>query len=188
MRPLSLPSLVLRRFADDWSLLASIFVGIVVATTLAAAAPVYVKSLERLGLNLAIDRLERPYSNISVFASNILLTEEKLRQTDSMLDEAIEDNITPIYERRVRFLVADTFRAGLPGRPLPPPRTSPGRCCRAYFRYLSDLDQNVTFIEGRMAGSEILKGRNGPLVEAVISMSFQTLPAELQKTRIRPAP
>ncbi len=169
MRPLSLPSLVLRRFADDWSLLASIFVGIVVATTLAAAAPVYVKSLERLGLNLAIDRLERPYSNISVFASNILLTEEKLRQTDSMLDEAIEDNITPIYERRVRFLVADTFRAGLPGRPLPPPRTSPGRCCRAYFRYLSDLDQNVTFIEGRMAGSEILKGRNGPLVEAVIS-------------------
>ena len=169
MRPLSLPNLVLRRFADDWSLLASIFVGIIVATTLAAAAPVYVKSLERLGLNLEIDRLERPFSNISVFASNILLTEEKLRQTDNMLDEAIEDNIAPIYERRVRFLVVDTFRAGLPGWPLPLPRTSPGRCCRAYFRHLTDLDQNVTFIEGRMAGSEILQGRNGPLVEAVIS-------------------
>ena len=169
MRTLSIPRLVSRRLADDWPLLAAIFAGIVVATTLAATAPVYVKALERLGLNLAIDRLVRPFSNISVFASNILLTDEKLRQTDDFLDEAIEDNIALIYDTRVRYLIVDTYLAGLPGLPLPPSITPQGRCCSANFRHLSDLGQNVTFIEGRMASGEILKGRNGPLVEAVIS-------------------
>ena len=87
---------MLKRLADDWPLVACIFAGIVVATTLASAAPVCVKALERLGLNLAIYRLVRPYSNISVFASNVLLTAERLHQTESYLVEAIDQSIAPV--------------------------------------------------------------------------------------------
>ena len=65
MNTLTMPKLALKRLASDWMLLVSIFVGIAIATTLVAAGPVYLKALERLGLNLAIDRLNRPFSNIN---------------------------------------------------------------------------------------------------------------------------
>ena len=169
MDSFSLPKLVLKRLADDWPLLASIFAGIMMATTLAAMAPVYVTALERLGLNLAIDQLARPYSNITVFASDLPLREERLIQTDSDLATAIERNIASIYDRHERFLVVQTYQAGLPGRPLPRIEEPQRLCCRAYFRSLSNLEEHVTFFDGQMGSDEIGVGPRGPLLEAVIS-------------------
>ena len=71
MNPLPILKLIMKRLADDWMLLASIFAGITLATTLVVAAPVYLKALERLALNMAIDRPGRSYSNITTFGFNI---------------------------------------------------------------------------------------------------------------------
>ncbi|MCH9000740.1 MAG: hypothetical protein IID48_21100, partial [Proteobacteria bacterium] len=175
MPPISLSRLVFKRFADDWPLLISIFAGILIATTLAAAAPVYVKALERLGLNLAIDRLEPPFSNISVFLSNIRLTEERLRDTESALVEAADGTVASIFESRQRFLLVDTYEAAMPGTLLPPASVGPGPCCRAYLRSLTNLESHLTFLDGEMADDQVFEEQGRPLIEAIVGVNTSIL-------------
>ena len=47
MDSINTSSLVMRRLKDDWQLMVSIYLGILVATTLLSGAPVYLDSLER---------------------------------------------------------------------------------------------------------------------------------------------
>ncbi len=171
MKPLSMPRLVLRRLADGWVPLVSIFFGIVVATTVIAAAPIYLASLERLALDLEIDGLKRPLSNINVFAFNTPLTRDDLRDTRLSLEGAIERHIAPIYESRERYLAVDTYLAGLPGSPLPASGGSSGMVFLAYFRSFSNLEQHVTILDGRMAGDTVERGPRGPVLEAVVSVA-----------------
>ena len=161
--------LVLKRLVDDKMLLGSIFVGIIIATTLVAMLPVYFAALERLALNIDIDRLTRPRSNINVTAFNVVLNPQELQATEQALAATIDRHISHIYDRRERFLVVDTYLAGLPRNPLPPPGTSNRSASRAYFRHYSNLEDHVTVLEGSMAESVVETSARGPIVGAVIS-------------------
>ena len=55
MPPMSTYKIVSRRLADDWKLLLSILVGITVAATLVAAAPIYIRTLERQGIDTGVN-------------------------------------------------------------------------------------------------------------------------------------
>ena len=169
MNPLSMPQLVLKRLGDDRMLLVSIFAGILIATTLAATLPVYFGALERLALNLDIDRLVRPRSNINAKAFNVVLTPQELHGTEAAVAEAIDHHISHIYDRRERYIVVDAHLAGLPRNPLPAPGTANRDASRAYFRSYSNLDQHVTLVDGNMASGEVESSPMGPVVEAVIS-------------------
>ena len=169
MSPISLPRLALKRLTDDRVLLASLMTGIILATTLAAAGPVYLRSLERLGLNVAIDALHRPFSNISPIARRIPLTEFELRRTQATVADAIDNHIPEIYDSHEVYFRVETWFAGLPLDPLPPPETT-GEASRAFFRYFSNLDDHVRFTSGRMASDSTGIGQLGPTLEAVISV------------------
>ena len=169
MSPISLPKLALKRLTDDRVLLAALMIGIILATTLAAAGPAYLRSLERLGLNVAIDSLQRPFSNISPIARRVPLTEFELQRTQTVVDEAIDNHIPEIYDRHEVYIRVETWFAGLPLDPLPPPETT-GEASRAYFRYFSNLDDHVRFTSGRMASDATGIGQQGPTLEAVISV------------------
>jgi len=165
----SFTSLMLRRLRADWRALAGVFFGILAAATLAAAAPMYVASLERLGLDLVLDHLVRPRSNINAFAFNLHLTHERLAETDTALDESIEEHIQPIYDGRQRYLLTDTYSAVLPRVPSWYfGNVTPG-AFSAYYRSLSDIEHHVTFVHGRMAGSEVEGGTGSPRLEAIVS-------------------
>ena len=162
-------SLMLRRLRSDWRALAGVFFGILAAATLAASAPMYVAALERLGLDIVLDQLVRPRSNINAFAFNLHLTHERLAETDSALDEAIEAHIQPIYDGRQRYLLTDTYSAVLPRVPAWFfGNVTPGTFS-AYYRSLSDIEHHVTFVDGRMAGSEVEGGPGAPRTEAIVS-------------------
>lgn len=169
MSSLSLTNLALKRLASDWMLLVSVFVGIFIATTLVAAAPVYLQALERLALNLAIDQLPRPFSNINPAMFDIPLTAAELDRTDRSMADAIERQISPIDESRERYLIVDTYLAGTPRQPLPRPGTGGPRPGRAYFRYFSNLEHHVTLSEGVMADDKVTMGPRGPVAQAVVS-------------------
>ena len=169
MSPISLPKLALKRLTDDRVLLAALMVGIILATTLAAAGPVYLRSLERLGLNVAIDSLQRPFSNVSPIARRVPLTESELRRTQAVVADAIDNHIPEIYDSHEIYFRVETWFAGLPLDPLPPPETT-GEASRAYFRYFSNLEDHVVFTSGRMASDAIGTGREGPRLEAIISV------------------
>ena len=169
MSPISLPRLALKRLTDDRVLLAGLMIGIILATTLAAAGPVYLRSLERLGLNVSIDAIMRPFSNISPIARRVPLTEFELRRTQAVVANAIDNHIPEIYDSHEVYFRVETWFAGLPLDPLPPPETT-GEASRAYFRYFSNLEDHVTFTSGRMASDATGAGKSGPALEAVISV------------------
>ena len=103
MGPLSMPKLVLKRISDDRILLLSIFIGITIATTVMATASVYLRALERLSLNIAIDGLQRPFSNINTFSYKMPLTAAELERSERAVAGAVEQYLLPIQDNRERY-------------------------------------------------------------------------------------
>ena len=165
-------SFVLKRLADDWKLLAAILAGITVAATLLASAPIYISTLERQGIDTAIDRANQSFLNIYGAAPHIVLSRDSLDATDQAFQNAIDDNVLNIYRGRERFLKSPTFLVGTNRNPLlvrasVNPDQMP-RVSRGYFQYVTNLADHVTFIEGRMASDEVTWSNENPSMEAVI--------------------
>ena len=163
-----MPKLALRRLSGDWLLLGSIFLGVILATTLVAGAPVYLRSLERQSLNTGIDSLMRPFSNINVFGFHLPLDDEHLAEAERAVAEAVEQRVPGIQESRERYLLTSSYLAGLPRNPLPDSLSGGAKASRGYFRYLSNLSDHVDLLDGRMAGPEVRITRSGLDIEAVI--------------------
>ena len=86
MHELSTPRLIARRLSNGWKLLLSIFLGILVATSLVAGAPVYLRALERLGVDTAIERSSASFLNLHIFAPLVPLSPDGLREIEGSLD------------------------------------------------------------------------------------------------------
>ena len=168
MQPLSTPKFIAKRLADDWRLLLSIFLGVTIAASLVAGAPVYLRALERLGVNTAIDRASNVFLNIHIFAPNIPLTEEGIGRSEQTMENVIQRSVAEPYRGRRRYLKGATYLVGLPSRPLPENLGASQSVARGYFQYLEDLDQHIRFLDGRMARDEVRPGPRGPVLEAVI--------------------
>ena len=139
MSALSTPKLVLRRMGNAKFLLTSVFIGILFATTLAAAVPIYLASLERLALNIEIDRLGRFQSKLLGFAYYIPFTEQRMAETDRTFEEIVEEYIDEIYTDHRRYVTGLQFYADTPSIPLPPADVANGSAARAFLRSLSDF-------------------------------------------------
>ena len=166
MHPLSAPRFILSRLAHDWKLLLSIFVGVTISTALIAGAPLYLKTLERQGINTAIDRTAQVVLDIFAFSPHIPLNKGSLQETEQVLESAVLDHVAPIYRGHERHFASPTYVAGYPGRPLPSVSGQQG--AQGFFQYFSNLDRHVEFVQGRMATDVISPGPRGPVVEAVI--------------------
>lgn len=166
MRPLTTYKLVLKRITDDWKLLLSIFVGITVAASLLAGAPVYIRTLERQGINTAIERASQSFLNIYIFAPYITLSRDSLSLTDAAVDGAISDKVSEIFRGRERYLKTPTYLVGTPRNPLTAEQGT--LVSRGYFQQMSSLNDHVNWLSGRMASDEVILGPNGLHLEAVV--------------------
>ena len=166
MHRLSISTYIVRRFAYDWKLLLSVFVGIIVSATLVAGAPVYLRTLERQGLNTAIDRSPSGSLNFHVVGDHIPLGRDRLDRTERSLDSATETHLEGAYLGRQQYVKTPLFFVGLPHRPLSIEQGD--HVSMAHFQYMSELEDHVTFVEGRMATDEVNHGPEGAFIEAVI--------------------
>ena len=165
-------SFVLKRLKDDWKLLLAVFAGVAIAATLLAGAPIYVATLERQGINTAIDRADQTFLNIFTAASHITLSRAEIDRTEQGLGDAIADNIQTIYRGRERYLKTATFLVGTQNNPFPE-RMEPGDealVSRGYFQYMSNLEEHVTFTQGRMATDSVTLEGDFPKIEAVVGV------------------
>jgi ABC-type multidrug transport system fused ATPase/permease subunit len=165
MHTLSTWTYIFRRLVDDWKLLLSIFVGVVVASVLVAGAPVYLQALERQSLNTAIDRASDQFIDIFTFAPHIPLSDGGLDGTGGALEQAVDRHVADIYEGQERYVRTTAYLVGLPGRPL---LDAGQRLSRGYFQLLASLEDHVTLREGRMATDEVVAGTRGPEFEATV--------------------
>lgn len=173
MRSFSFLTFILRRLADDWKLLLSIFSGIFIASTLVAGAPAYLNSLERLTVNTAISRSPQSFINMLAIAPSLPLADDNLRAADAAVDQAIRENISDFYSTRERYVKGSVLLVGTPMRPLTGEESD--TVTRGYVQYLSNVERHVSFPEGHMSSDLVAQGEQGPIIEAVVAASSAEL-------------
>ncbi|HJO83479.1 MAG TPA: hypothetical protein QF520_13880, partial [SAR202 cluster bacterium] len=97
MRSISTPQFIAKRLADDWKLLLAVFAGITVAAILVSGAPVYVKSLGRIGFLASIEQSPPLILNILTASSDVPIDREGLTRVEASVEKAFQDNVSPIY-------------------------------------------------------------------------------------------
>ena len=119
MPPLSMPGLIARRLAGDWKIMASIFLGIVVSTTLVAGAPVYIRALDRQGADTAIDNAQASFLNIFIHGPNITLDDAGIARGTRVVRSSLDEHLLDVARGDTRHIRSDDYLAGLPDQPLP---------------------------------------------------------------------
>ena len=164
-------SLVMRRLKDDWQLMVSIFLGILVATTLMSGAPVYLDALERQSIvgsvDSAVARFSDTYLTIITETDFVPVEVQAIQDTNDVYLEAIERNVAPIHAGTKRHIRMSFHTVSLPSESTP--GAPAGRIAEGFFQNYSGIEDHVTFLAGGSASDSVKRGTQGPLVEAIIS-------------------
>ena len=164
-----MPGLVLSRLKADWALLLSLLAGVFAVTTIAAIAPVYLASIEHLSFSTSLVRVFGPTMDLNIFAPQIVIDETVLGDADRLVDQAIADNLSEASIGREVWYKGGLQLAAIPIRPLPSEPGTGDVVARGYVQYLSGLEDNANFVEGRMARRVEQTLPAVALVEAVVS-------------------
>ena len=167
MKRLSLTRVIVRRIVDDWKLLLTVFVGIMIATTVGAGTPIYLESLDQLSFNAALDRIEDP--RIDVFGAEVVSTGRSVDAAEEVVTEAADQHVAYVYGGHERFSRSRVAIIGTPNIPLPEGSGDGVFVSRGYVQHLSNLDDYIEIVEGRMATGIVDSSAFGPLIEAVVS-------------------
>ena len=160
--------LILKRLLDDRSLLLGVFAGVVLTTTIAAAGPAYLNSLEQLSFRTSVGSIGGQFLGADIFATNIALTHRTMSAADEAASRAAERHLSPAYAGHTSYVRSSPYLVGIPGRELPDER-SREVLLRGYLQSLSGLDEHAALTEGRLNAPGVAQGLRGPVVEAVIS-------------------
>ena len=144
----------------------SIFLGIMIATLLMSAAPVYLDALERQSINSAVEsalaRDGETYFTITSRSNFIPLEKREIEGTGAALDQAIDASVAPLHTGTERHLRTPFYSVVIPSKPLPEP-------VEGFIQSYTGLSEHVTVTEGRQAQDAVLRGTHGPMVEVLVS-------------------
>ena len=146
MNKLSLTRVIVRRIADDWKLLLTVFIGIFIATTIGAGTPIYLESLDQLSFNAALDRIDEP--KIDVFGAEIVATDRSVERAERVVTDAVEEHIADVYDSHERFIKSRVAIIGTPDIPLPEGTGEGIYVSRGYLQHLSNLPDHVQVRRG----------------------------------------
>ena len=185
---LTIGRLVLRRLLTDWRLMVSVFLGIMIATLLMSAAPVYLDALERQGINSAVEsalaRDGETYFSITSRSSFIPLEKREIERAGAALDQAIDTSVAPIHTGTERHLRTPFYSVALPDKPSADPSNSESQengeeneeredalpePAAGLLQSFTGLSDHITIIAGRQAEDTVLRGTQGPMVEVLVS-------------------
>ena len=162
-------SLVAKYVAEDRLLLASVFAAILVAVTLSAGAPVYLRSLEQLAFQTSLRRLPEKAVQVHVLAPNTVLAGTAVTGADEALGEAMRGTISGAYAGHAKYLRGSRQLVGHPEHPIPDEGVAGLDITRGFLQHLSDLESHVRLLEGRMATDSVAMTPGGPELEGVVS-------------------
>ncbi len=163
----------------------SIFLGIMVATLLMSAAPVYLDALERQSINSAVEsslaRDGETYFTITTRSNFIPLEVPEIESTGAALDQAIDASVVPIHTGTQRNLRTPFYSVIPPDKPLAEPLEdesdedeeppAPREPSVGLIQSFTGLEDHITVIEGRLTDDTVLRGTQGPMVEVLVSTS-----------------
>ncbi len=160
--------LIFKRLVDDRSLLLGVFAGVVLTTTIAAAGPAYLNSLEQLSFRTSVGNVGGQFLGLDVFATNVALTQQTILAAEEAVAAGAERHLSPAYAGHTTYVRSSPYLVGIPGQELPDERTRE-ILLRGYLQSLSGLEEHAALTEGRLNAAGVTQWPRGPLVEAVIS-------------------
>ncbi len=171
MRKLTNARLVAKRLLDEWKLLASVFVGILIAVTISSGATAYLTALEQLAFRVSLNQISAPVLNLTVFASRVPLTTSAVERVDELIAEISEKHIEDLYIGHEIYLRSASSIVGTDEAPLPElgDQESVPAVWNGFFHSLSNFEHHSEFIEGRAPTAGSQGTSRDPVVEAVIS-------------------
>ena len=175
----------------------SIFLGIMIATLLMSAAPVYLDALERQGIESAVEsslaRDGETYFTITTRSNFIPLEVPEIERTGAALDQAIEASVAPVHTGTERHLRTPFYSVIPPDKLVADPvdlgagfelattddedeleegeEVPPRQPVEGLIQSFTGLNDHITIIEGRLAEDTALRGTQGPMVEVLVSTS-----------------
>ena len=134
----------------------SIFLGVLVATLLMSAAPVYLDALERQSIKGAIgqevSRWGGSFFDITVESRFVPLDGDDFERSDLAHGAALEENATPIIAGTHRFVRTLSYSVLVMRQPSESEEESDALTTGVevgLFQHLEGLEDRVAFVEGR---------------------------------------
>ena len=150
-------------------LLLSLFLGITIATTIGALAPLYLDSLEQLAFRTTLEQIKGRYLGAGIFASNVVLSQSSLEAAETAVDEAVETHLSDVYAGHDSYVRSSVYLAGLSGRELPDKSGTGETVLRGYIQYLSGLQEHAALLDGKLWSGYVSEGLRGPVLGAAVS-------------------
>ncbi|MEX2378443.1 MAG: hypothetical protein WD848_10495 [Dehalococcoidia bacterium] len=155
---------VKRRSRGDLGLLLGAFTGIVIAAAVVSGGPVYLRSLEKIGVQEELRRIGPYNGNIQVNTPWVPLQAAEFEDADAAVRQAELDHLSSV-ERDQGLMVKTvahywgTTETGALRDPL---------ASRAAFHLIRNMDQHVTYVDGR-SPSDVVETVDGvTVVEASV--------------------
>ena len=156
----------------------SVFLGILVATLLMSAAPVYLDALERQSIKGAIGQQVSRWGaaslGITVESRFVPLDGDDFERSDLAHEAALKEHASPIIAGTHRFVRTLSYPVLVMRQPSESGEESDALTTGVevgLFQHLEGLEDRVAFVEGRAPEGVVLNGEDGPVVEAVVSSS-----------------
>lgn len=166
-----LMSLALRRAAAEWQLLSGLAFGTVVAVALLAAAPIYLRALDDLGIQSTF-RAENPSDlDIHIRAAGLRLDNGDYSDVNQRVQSAVAASASRFTQGSQRSVRSATLYVTTAGET---PRTDTDRP-RSYIQVIDGLQDHARVIAGRLP--ERPSSAGAPRLEVVVP---QALAAKLR--------
>jgi hypothetical protein len=160
---------VQRRAHGDRFLAFGILIAVFLAATVMAGGPIYLRSLERIGMADVVDKIGIYNKNVGVVTDWLPLEANVIAETNATVDSAINSDLEPIIvSRSTRIKSRPHFWNIDDGDPETGTKVRRGsQASRAYFHEMEGMFDAVTYVEGRPPTSQLRVDENGDQIVEV---------------------
>ena len=159
---------VKRRLSHDKWLITNTLAGVLAATTLVATTPIFLRSVDQLGVRLVIEELGHRNTTITAFARRVSLASGEIDEVERELDTSITLHLADIYGGRERFLTSYDLAVEIPDKP----EDIQADDIIARFRNLTNITHHVPLVAGVMSRSGVETSETAIQVEAITSATI----------------
>ncbi len=152
----------LRRVSGEAGLLIGAFVGSLITATVVGGAPVYLRTLERAGVEDTIDATSSIYRHLQVSSSWIPLEAGKLAEAEAAIEGAAAEFLGDAVVGRAGLIKTRRAYWGFEGEPMP----RHNEASRAAFQSVTDVDDHIVYLVGVPPSNKVEYVDGTPVFEA----------------------
>ena len=160
---------VQRRARGDRFLALGVLVAVFLAATVMAGGPIYLRSLEKVGMGDVVERLGRHNKNVGATTDWIPLQADEISNADAIVNSAVNDDLAPLIEYGSTRIKTRPHFWGVEDDD-PETETLIDRrnlASRAYFHQLEGITDKVTYVEGRAPSPRVRQDSDGNMIVEV---------------------